>query len=160
LSGEERKMAKKRQREAELTQSYETYIDKSTSDNLLETTANSDLFQIDRIGSKNSRRKIEKNEIIKEKNEMIVSKVERKQINKIISTNSRPKKPKMDEKIADLWDEDEGTTRGKKTQKKSALKIPMAGISYNPSHVDHQDAIAEVRVLPLSLVTIIALLRS
>jgi lactate dehydrogenase-like 2-hydroxyacid dehydrogenase len=140
-------MAKKRQREAELTQSYETYLDTATKDHVLKTAENSDLFSIDRIGSKNSRRKIDKNELKKEKNDAIVSNLERKQINKIIASKSRSKKPKIEQKVTDLWEEEEdggAAIVGKKKQKKVALKIPMAGISYNPSHVDHQDAIAEV----------------
>jgi lactate dehydrogenase-like 2-hydroxyacid dehydrogenase len=137
-------MAKKRQREAELTQSYETYLDTATKDHVLKTAENSDLFSIDRIGSKNSRRKIDKNELKKEKNDAIVSNLERKQINKIIASKSRSKKPKIEQKVTDLWEEEEDAIVGKKKQKKVALKIPMAGISYNPSHVDHQDAIAEV----------------
>jgi hypothetical protein len=150
-------MGKKRQREQELVENYEKYVATSTSDQLLQNQENDDLFSIDRVGSKNSRKRIQKSEILKVKNDSIVSKVENKLIRKKINERNSKKKSqnlKKGQEIVDLWQEEERMeevgeketkVKSKKLKdKKPALRIPLPGISYNPSHVDHQDAVAEV----------------
>jgi hypothetical protein len=149
-------MGKKRQREKELVENYEEYVATSASDQILQRQENDDLFLIDRVGSKNSRKRIQQNEMIKEKNDSIVSKVENRLIKRKINESSKKSKnPKKGQEsiIVDLWQE-EGGDMGKKEKskkpkdKKPALRVPLPGISYNPSHVDHQDAVAEVTTFP------------
>ena len=155
-------MGKKRQREAELVENYETYVTASTSDQILQSQENKDLFSIDRVGSKNSRKRIEKNERAVEAKDFILSKGENKLIRKKMNQKKKQKSDSQSEmtsqqRIVDLWQEEEGMEEGKdikgmskKKDKKPALRIPLPGISYNPSHVDHQDAVAEVQYLPSS----------
>lgn len=149
-SGEKEKMRKKRQRELEITENYENYIDQSTSEQILQQQDDQELYMVDRIGSKNSRKKIQKNESIKENMNNILSKVEMKLIQKKLkSSNSSTKQNNTKNTINDIWEEDE-IENNKNNKKRNqihqtkALKIPIAGISYNPSHIDHQDAVAEV----------------
>lgn len=146
-------MGKKRQREAELVENYETYVTASTSDHILQSQENKDLYSIDRVGSKNTRKRIEKNERAVESKDFILSKVENKLIRK--KMNQKKKQKSESQRIVDLWEEEkeermeEGKEikgMSKKKDKKPALRIPLPGISYNPSHVDHQDAVAEVPI--------------
>ncbi len=143
-----KEMAKKRQREKELIQSYESYVDENTSAHVMGEQANEDLFIVDRIGSKTSRRKLKHQEKQQEKLQ-IISKVERKLIEKQIEKlqhNQDQKNETKEDMLVDLWADSMEPIKVKSSKKKKghALKLPIPGVSYNPSHLDHQDAIAEV----------------
>lgn len=153
-------MPKKRQREAEIVKGYEEFLDNKINEEIIQSKDDNDLFIIDRIGSKNTRKKIKKEEKI-QKDLNIISKVERKLIEKKLqdinnnNENNSNEKKKKKEKIIDLWDNDESiSTKSTKSNNKTkhikkALKVPLPGISYNPAHLDHQDALAEALAITL-----------
>jgi hypothetical protein len=143
-------MVKKRQREKELIISYENYVDESTSAQVMGEREDEDLFVVDRIGSKTSRRKL-KHEEKQQNKTQIISKVERKLIEKRLEKlqqqqeSNRNQNESKEEVLVDIWaDSVEPVKQKSKKKKVHALKLPIPGVSYNPSHVDHQDAIAEV----------------
>jgi hypothetical protein len=138
-------MARKRQRESEIVQLYETLVDDENTQSLLVSKADDDLFVVDRVGSKRMRRKITKEEEAR-KTTSIVSKVDRKLVEKLESQPSRRKKKVGGAMaVSDIWaDEVTPVKDVGKGGKKKAIKIPEGGLSYNPSHDDHQDILAEV----------------
>lgn len=120
-------------------------MDTTTSESLVTALPDDDLFVVDRGGSKNKKRKIQKTETQK-KNSGTTSRTEQILINRIKNTKKEPKavKARKDEAF-DLWGVEEVTKQPRPTTRKSFKKIAVPGMSYNPAHDDHQEALAEVR---------------
>ena len=155
-------MSSKRQKR--ISASAEEYanhiINISVSQNL-RAQADEDLFVVDRAGSTASRKRIARE--IKVKNDdktgiqSIVSVVERKLVKRLVDRG--PKAVKATENgsaLTDIWDADESQivpvdanilTRSRKSRSENLLSVKInvaiKGQSYNPSHNDHQDALAE-----------------
>jgi type II secretory pathway pseudopilin PulG len=139
-------------REAEAVKEYENLIDTSTQEALLAAQTDDDLFVVDRGGSKNKKRKIQKAEISK-KESGTISKTETILINRIKKNKNKNEaivvkgKGKKEDNVFDLWGGDEVTKQPRATTRKSFKKIAGPGLSYNPAHEDHQEALAEVTKL-------------
>lgn len=142
-----RTRSSRKTREAEATKEYENFLDASTTANLVSAQADDDLFVVDRGGSKNKKRKIQKDEQQKQTSGT-TSKTEQLLISRIKNKKKEPKvvKAKKDEAF-DLWDEEKISKQQRSTTRKSFKKIAGPGMSYNPSHDDHQEALAEVNIL-------------
>jgi len=114
-----------------------------------------ELFMIDKMGSKSSKRRIEK-QILNRSNGNPLSKTEKKLIGKILSKEKKIEhtaiKPSH-EQYCDLWNQDvyvgtEEKAHKPKTRSK-VLKVAGPGQSYNPSIEDHQNIIAEALALEI-----------
>ena len=138
----------KKAREAEATKEYESYIDSNVSDGLIRDQKDDDLFVVDRGGSKNKRRKLQKEDSLR-KESGTSSKTEKVLIDRLKSKkgktlNQKTKKTNKSDAF-DLWGgEEEEKQVSRPTNRKSIKKIAGPGMSYNPAHDDHQEALAEV----------------
>mmetsp|Transcript_23040 Transcript_23040/g.33725 ORF Transcript_23040/g.33725 Transcript_23040/m.33725 type:complete len:336 (-) Transcript_23040:145-1152(-) len=141
-------MPRKRQREAELVQSYENYVDDSVDAGVLAGQNDEELFVVDRAGSKNSRRKLNKEREALQSTR-VVSKVERKLISKQLQDTSNKKKKKQSKELFDLWGDESSSAKPNKPSNKKKIRVPEGGLSYNPSHNDHQDVLAEAVALSI-----------
>ena len=148
-------MTKKRQRERiqEISQDLLEFHASKQLENGFKAKENDELFTVDRTGSIGRRRKINKIQELKEEGKYIVSKTERKLIEKIskktsvaISDNDKNRK------LIDLWGEEGNSivvanrkssrVHSVPTVKKSNKLVPaIPGQSYNPSSEQHQEAI-------------------
>lgn len=137
-------MSKKRQRrELDVVNSYENAVKDSNEEIALTSKDDEELFVLDRSGSKNTRRKIVKEEKAKDALK-VKSKTEQVLIERIAAKakgNTRPKVRSISQ-LSDIWGEEDKSEKVK--ARKRALKIPQSGFSYNPSSKDHQDVVAEV----------------
>ena len=142
-------MPKRKVRIQEIEKDIVENLVEANSSSLLKAKQDEDLFFIDRGGSKRA-----KNKIIEIQNQpkQIISKGEKKLFNKILSKVSNEKSESdgqaiKENKICDLWDEGNDlnvrTNRNKKETNRVKVKI-TPGLSYNPSHNDHQNALGEV----------------
>lgn len=143
---------KRQKRVREIEASFANHILESADDERLAAKDDSDLFFIDRGGSKRAKSKIVKAIMLKE-SQPSISTTEIKLIQqaqdrlKVQSTKQNPK-----ESLSDIWGTDStiDTRMPKKLaaiSKKSLTSKILSGLSYNPSHADHQDALAEVYII-------------
>jgi Nop53 (60S ribosomal biogenesis) len=154
-------MSSKRQKR--ISASAEEYADQISRLSVLQSIRakpDHDLFVVDRSGSQSSRRRIAKEIKIKSTDksgvESIVSVVERKLVKRIVARG--PKEARVNEseaELCDIWDADVSTapvdanvlTRSRKSRSENLLSakinVAIKGQSYNPSHNDHQNALAE-----------------
>lgn len=154
-------MSSKRQKR--ISASAEEYADQISRLSVLQSIRakpDDDLFTVDRSGSQSSRRRIAKEVRIKSTDksgvESIVSIIERKLVKRIVDRG--PKEARVNESeaaLCDIWDTDVSAvpvdanilTRSRKSRSENLLSAKMnvaiKGQSYNPSHNDHQNALAE-----------------
>jgi hypothetical protein len=120
---------------------------------------------LDRAGSKKSRRRIAKIQSNKSSSDTksIVSVTERKLVERAIAKHVQQKldETKVTKKgeVMDLWGEtaDESLLNKSNTKRRRTVEVPInrkvtpaiGGQSYNPSHVDHQNALAEALAIEL-----------
>jgi len=171
---------KRTKRIAETNAELEDSLETRNKESLVQKRADEgSLFVVDRLGSKNARRRIAK-EIVAVESGKVVSLVEQKLIRKI----QEQKKPTLAQKrqealqhkslqLADLWGDDvdgkasaadaEAAELGVRRKKRVAstlgkplvsnggkvLKVAGPGFSYNPSQDAHQDVIAEALAIEL-----------
>lgn len=164
-------MSKKRQRRInETAHEFEDAVAEASQKSTYMTKSDDQLFVVDRVGSKSSRRRLikEATAVIKEKT--IVSASERKLVEKAQNTIKKVSKwqPKKELQLHDLWADSDAAQeveqfpktmmvshpsgrqhRVKKNEVKKKKPIPIPGQSYNPSESDHQDALAEALALEL-----------
>lgn len=138
-------MSKKRHRRVnEVVESYEKAVISVNEASALTSKDDDELFVLDRVGSKNSRRKITKEENAK-LTDKVVSKTERVLIKKLSANMGAKSKPQQTKApVTDIWGDDCNASAAKANLRKKALKVPRGGFSYNPSLNEHQDVVAEV----------------
>ena len=144
-------MPKRKVRIQEIERDIVENLVEANSSSLLKAKQDEDLFFIDRGGSKRAKNKIIE---IQNKSKQIISKGEKKLFNKILSKVSNEKSESdgqaiKENKICDLWGEGNdlvvNTNRNKKEKETNRVKVKInPGLSYNPSHNDHQNALGEV----------------
>jgi hypothetical protein len=137
-------------REAEIVKEYEHFVDTATTDGLLTAQTDDDLFVVDRGGSKNKKRKIQKAQI-QQRDSGTTSKTEKILINRIKNSQKEAKPVKKEESVFDMWGGEDVVSRPRATTRKQFKKIAGPGMSYNPGHDDHQEALAEVLVAILAI---------
>lgn len=153
-------MSSKRQKRISASaEEYADHISRMSVIQSIRAKPDEELFVVDRSGSQNSRKKIAKElRISADKSgvENIVSVVERKLVKRSVARGPKIAKfSESDSALSDIWDADASVipvdanilSRSRKSRSVNALsaKITVAikGQSYNPSHNDHQDALAE-----------------
>jgi len=164
-------MSKKRQRRInETVNEFEDAVAEASQKSTYMTKSDEQLFVVDRVGSKSSRRRLikEATAVIKETTK--VSESERKLVEKAQNTIKKVSKwqPKKELQLHDLWEDSDTVKeveqfpktmmvslpsgrphRVKKNEVKKKRPVPIPGQSYNPSESDHQDALAEALALEL-----------
>ena len=155
-------MSSKRQKRISASaEEYANHISRISVSQSIQAQADSDLFVVDRTGSASSRRRIAKEIRVKTSDKSgvlsIVSVVERKLVKRLVDRGPKVAKDvEAEHALSDIWDIDESLiapidhniiSRSRKSRSENLLsaKISVAikGQSYNPSHDDHQDALAE-----------------
>jgi hypothetical protein len=140
-------MSKRQKRVEEVTKEYEKFVEVTNAEKLYGAKVDEELFVLDRVGSKNARRKLEKT---KSDNGavVIVSATEKKLIQRkqkeIESGALVTSKSKPTNELLDIWGEVSPNTQPTAKSKVGVRKVAVPGMSYNPSASSHQDAIAEV----------------
>lgn len=146
-------MPKSRSKRIEaITAELDSHQIASNEESRLASVVDNELFTIDTIGSKSARKKIE-NCKISAKN---IDGPEKKFVSKL--TEKKRKRQAVVSIVAhnslyDLWDCNEisspTNTRNPCNKLHRKVKVPVGGLSYNPSINDHQDAIAEATALEI-----------
>lgn len=147
-------------REAALVQEYETFLDTSAADSLLTAKEDSELFVLDRGGSKKKKRKIEKAtqrqvddpKMVSKTEKVLLERMQNKQKSK--GKSAGVKTQPATKEVFDMWgaeDTQDLKSRGRPrtSSQKKVKKTAGPGMSYNPSHEDHQEALAEAVALDL-----------
>ena len=140
---------RKRKREAIVAKEHEDALYSAAAANSLALKA-SQLFVVDRKGSNTRRRNLLKTDTNKNVQGFKLSNTERV----LIAKKAKSKSPQNAQSIetanvlSDLWlTEEENVKRNNrlsKSDKKISSRVAVPGQSYNPSVIDHQDALAEV----------------
>ena len=142
---------KRRRREREVEISYEDLVIEKTENEALASRNDSDLFFIDRKGSKGGKAREQK--VVEKRNtQCMVSITERKLIRKTQARlNAESGGPRnLVKGLTDLWGVDIDNTSIVSNHKSQEVPMKLRsskilpGHSYNPSQRDHQDALAEV----------------
>jgi hypothetical protein len=146
--------AKKRQKRArDVADEYADHVITENENQIAAKTADKDLFVLDTVGSKSSRKRIVKTIAAAAEESTVKSKTDttliKKHLNKAAAAKSNDIVPATAIGGADLWDNDTSilpvnTKRTKKSDTvRSAIKtaMPVPGTSYNPSQAEHQKAI-------------------
>ena len=155
-------MSSKRQKRISASaEEYANQISRISVSQSIQARTDSELYVLDRTGSATSRRRIAKDIRLKAADktgvQSIVSVVERKLVKRIVDRGPKVARDVEGElALSDIWDVDESQlapidhniiSRSRKSRSENLLsaKISVAikGQSYNPSHNDHQDALAE-----------------
>ena len=140
---------KRQKRENAAAEELELLTQKSRELDALAKIDDSNLFVIDRSGSKTARVKQQK-AVEAAKKGGTPSVIEQKLIRKLIVRNQQKESAVVSSKPVDLWStEDNGGSNKLKGVNKSRVKkenklIIRGGQSYNPSKEDHQNILAEV----------------
>jgi hypothetical protein len=147
-------MSKKRQRERiqEISQDFLDYHATKQLENGLKAKENDELYTVDRTGSIGRRRKMNKIQELKDEGKYIVSKTEKKLIEKLAKKTKTPVVDDKNGKLIDIWGEEGNSIivanrkssriHSVPTVKKSSKLVPaIPGQSYNPSSEHHQEAI-------------------
>ena len=149
-----RRLKREREVSAELSES----INISSIQEVVGARPDTELFVIDRNGSTNSRKKILKFTAAVDSGKLVSATDE-----KLVQKNlSKTKLAKTDfnvskkQSVVDLWAENvtasqAKTNKGKNERQKKAIVKVVPGQSYNPSLLDHQDALGEVRIIRISV---------
>ena len=160
-------MPKKQQKKriAECAEEYAEHILHFSAEQTIVSKPDNDLFTLDRAGSKTSRKRIAKIQSNKSSSDTksIVSVTERKLVERAIAKHVQQKldetKVVKQDKVMDLWGEttDESLLNKSNTKRRRTVDVPVnrkvtpaiGGQSYNPSHADHQNALAEALAIEL-----------
>ena len=157
-----------KKRIAECAEEYAEHILHFAAEQTIISKPDNDLFTLDRAGSKTSRKRIAKIQSNKSSSDTksIVSVTERKLVERAIAKHLQQKidaskgvHPVKQGEITDLWDEtaNESSLNKLNTKRRRTVDMPVnrkvtiaiGGQSYNPSHEDHQNALAEALAIEL-----------
>jgi hypothetical protein len=145
-------MSKRRnKRVRETAEEFADQVQERAQSRVLEAKADENLFTVDRDGSKTAKKKIAA-EVAK--SQKVPAKVQK------LVAKSRSAKQAVDEKtqkphIYDMWGDVEVEEKDSHMQKRprpnatKAVKVAIPGQSYNPSAMDHENAVAEAAALEL-----------
>lgn len=155
-------MSSKRQKRISASaEEYANHISTLSVSQNLRAQADDELFVVDRAGSQASRKRIERQIKVRSNDktgvESIVSNVEKKLVKRVVARGIKLVKAiEPESALVDIWDMDESQivpvdvnilTRSRKSRSQNLLSakinVAIKGQSYNPSHNDHQDALAE-----------------
>jgi hypothetical protein len=154
-------MSSKRQKRISASaEEYAEQISQISAAQNIQSRIDSELFTVDRSGSQSQRKRIAKEIKVKSDDrtglQKIVSVTERTLIKRILAKGPKIIKDKETEKdLSDLWEVNDTPnvvdtsvlTRSRKSRSQNLLNakinVAIRGQSYNPSHSDHQDALAE-----------------
>ena len=156
-------MSSKRQKRISASaEEYANHISSLSVSRSIQAQTNDELYVLDRTGSQNARKRIAKEAKLKSTDktgvQSIVSVVERKLVKRLVERGPKPTRfhVKEETNFSDIWDIDESAvvpvdvnilSRSRKSRSENLLSakinVAIKGQSYNPSHSDHQDALAE-----------------
>jgi hypothetical protein len=154
-------MAIKRQKRIAATaEEYAEQISRISASQTIHSRTDSELFVVDRAGSQAARRRIAKDLKVKSEDKSglqnIKSVTERLLIKRAVARDPKIIKIKETENnLSDIWDANDNEaivdtsvlSRSRKSRSEnlqnSKMTVAIRGQSYNPSHNDHQDALAE-----------------
>lgn len=146
-------MSKKIQKRVKKTSlEYEESVARASASAEQQASEDEVLFSLDRVGSKNAKRKVTQ-ELVPKANGNFVSETEKKLIKRAATkTKQQPyhkfKTAVGSNEVRDLWGDT--LTEGDSTEKShKRLKVALPGQSYNPSTSDHQNTVAEAVALQL-----------
>jgi hypothetical protein len=152
--------SKRQKRIAATAEEYAEQISRISASQTIHSQTDSELFVVDRAGSQAARRRIAKDIKVKSEDKSglqnIKSVTERLLIKRAVARDPKTIKIKETENIlSDIWDVNDNEaivdrsilSRSRKSRSEnlqnSKMKVAIRGQSYNPSHNDHQDALAE-----------------
>ena len=149
--------SKRQKRFSASAEEYADHISRMSVDRSFRAKPDEDLFTLDRSGSQTSRKRIAREISIKAADKSgvanIVSIVERKLVKRAVGRG--PVAEQEEKALSDIWGIDAPVvvvdhniiSRSRKSRTENLLKakcsVAIKGQSYNPSHTDHQDALAE-----------------
>eukprot|EP01041_Mallomonas_annulata_P003257 gene3257-6444_t len=149
--------SKKRiRRENEVADEHAKHIRLSVDEALIASKPNNDMFIVDRVGSKTTKRKFVQEAVVKA-NGLSKSSAENVLVAKVVAGKvlaTRKRFQVKDNKnegnnIVDIWSDNDPPIKSNRITVNKKLKVALPGLSYNPSLDDHQDVIAEAIALQI-----------